>query len=110
MPHMALPKLATEAHERVLDGRPSESESAHSSVDRQASTSLSFATHRAAQPPFGGRIPVSVGPGRPSPGSSANRESGERVSQVPLQAAKVQRPALRVETLPRDRLLDWLRA
>jgi hypothetical protein len=33
MPHMALPKTATEAHEPVLDGRPSDSESAHSSVD-----------------------------------------------------------------------------
>jgi len=32
------------------------------------------------------------------------------VSEFPLQAAKVQRPALRVETLQRDRLLDWLAA
>jgi len=30
------------------------------------------------------------------------------VSEFPLQAAKVQRPALRAETLQRDRLLDWL--
>jgi ATP/maltotriose-dependent transcriptional regulator MalT/DNA-binding SARP family transcriptional activator len=32
------------------------------------------------------------------------------VSEFPLQAAKVQRPALRAETLQRDRLLDWLAA
>jgi ATP/maltotriose-dependent transcriptional regulator MalT len=32
------------------------------------------------------------------------------VLQVPLQAAKVQRPALRAETLQRDRLLDWMSA
>ncbi len=51
-----------------------------------------------------------VGPGRTQPGSSPNRESGERVSEFPLQAAKVQRPALRAETLQRDRLLDWLAA
>ena len=30
------------------------------------------------------------------------------MSEFPLQAAKVQRPALRVETLQRDRLLNWL--
>ncbi len=30
------------------------------------------------------------------------------MSEFPLQAAKVQRPALRSETLQRDRLLDWL--
>ncbi len=30
------------------------------------------------------------------------------MSEFPLQAAKVQRPALRAETLQRDRLLDWL--
>jgi ATP/maltotriose-dependent transcriptional regulator MalT len=32
------------------------------------------------------------------------------VSEFPVQAAKVQRPALRTETLQRDRLLDWLSA
>ncbi|HLY14714.1 MAG TPA: BTAD domain-containing putative transcriptional regulator [Candidatus Limnocylindrales bacterium] len=32
------------------------------------------------------------------------------MSEFPLQAAKVQRPALRAETLHRDRLLDWLTA
>ncbi len=32
------------------------------------------------------------------------------MSEFPLQAAKVQRPALRAETLQRDRLLDWLAA
>jgi ATP/maltotriose-dependent transcriptional regulator MalT/DNA-binding SARP family transcriptional activator len=30
------------------------------------------------------------------------------VSEFPVQTAKVQRPALRAETLQRDRLLDWL--
>ncbi|MGH2464439.1 MAG: hypothetical protein ACRDGI_03180, partial [Candidatus Limnocylindrales bacterium] len=34
--------------------------------------------------------------------------AGEGVSEFPLQAAKVQRPALRAETLQRDRLLNWL--
>ena len=38
------------------------------------------------------------------------RESGERVSEFPLQLTKIQRPALRSETLQRDRLLDWLSA
>ena len=35
---------------------------------------------------------------------------GDRMNGYPIQLAKVQRPALRDQTLARDRLLDWLAA
>src|SRR5450631_3615784 len=107
---MALPKSETDARNLIPDAPPDDAAAKVGSVDRHASSSLSFATQRVAQPPFGGRIPVAVGPGRTPPGFSPNRVSGERVSEFPLQSAKVQRPALRAETLQRDRLLDWLSA
>jgi len=107
---MALPKSETDARNLIPDPPPDDAATRTASVDRHASSSLSFATQRVAQPPFGGRIPVAVGPGRTPPGFSPNRVSGERVSEFPLQSAKVQRPALRAETLQRDRLLDWLSA
>ena len=57
------------------------------------------------------RSPIAVGPGRGSdaapPGSGPLRDE---VNGYPIQLAKVQRPALRDETLERPRLLDWLRA
>src|SRR5664279_5378348 len=107
MPAMALPRSDTEPDPQSRDRRPIATTSSSPSVDRHGSPSLSFATHRAAQPPFGGQIPVPVGPGR-SPARSPSDRTGEGVSDFPLQAAKVQRPALRVETLQRDRLLGWL--
>ena len=57
------------------------------------------------------RSPIAVGPGRGS--DAAPRGSGplrDEVNGYPIQLAKVQRPALREETLERPRLLDWLRA
>ena len=54
---------------------------------------------------------VPMGPGRPTPGASAGASAVERpVGSYPIQPAKVQRPALREETLSRERLLDWLKA
>jgi ATP/maltotriose-dependent transcriptional regulator MalT/DNA-binding SARP family transcriptional activator len=57
------------------------------------------------------RPPVPVGPGRP-PAAVPARSGPVRVevNGFPIQLAKVQRPALRDETLERPRLLDWLRA
>ena len=57
------------------------------------------------------RSPIAVGPGRGS--DAAPPRSGplrDVVNGYPIQLAKVQRPALRDETLERPRLLDWLRA
>ena len=57
------------------------------------------------------RSPIAVGPGQgsdaPPPGSGPLRD---QVNGFPIQLAKVQRPALRDETLERPRLLDWLHA
>ena len=41
---------------------------------------------------------------------SRSAHLSDEVSGYPIQIAKVQRPALRDETLERPRLLDWLRA
>ena len=60
--------------------------------------------------PAGRREPIPVGPGRavvPLPSRSAHLS--DETSGYPIQLAKVQRPALRDETLARPRLLDWLR-
>ncbi|MGH2475146.1 MAG: hypothetical protein ACRDIL_07760, partial [Candidatus Limnocylindrales bacterium] len=81
-------------------------------VDTSAGRSLSFARPGAQPPvrPFAERAPIAVGPGRPSlvqpSGSAPLRDEG---NGYPIQIAKVQRPALRDETLERPRLLDWLR-
>ena len=57
------------------------------------------------------RPPIAVGPGRSmaivAPRSGYLRDQG---TTFPIHLAKVQRPALRDETLERPRLLDWLRA
>ncbi len=82
-------------------------------VDTPEEASLSFtrpgpqrAVYHAAQ-----RAPLPVGPGRPSVAvSSGSGPLLDQVSVYPIQIAKVQRPALRDETLERPRLLDWLRA
>lgn len=55
--------------------------------------------------------PVAVGPGRPvAVAQSTHGASGNPLNRYPIQPAKVQPPALRAETLPRERLLDWLSA
>ncbi len=110
MRDMAAPKSETDDRERTSDGSRHGLLSGRTSVDRQASPSLSFAAQQVTQPPNGGRSLVPVGPGRASPVYAPLRESGERVSEFPLQLTKIQRPALRSETLQRDRLLDWLSA
>ena len=107
MPVMALPRNETEGDRQTAHPRAGSSETGFPYVDSRASASLSFGTHRAVQPPPSGHIPVPVGPGRTPPVPPPDR-TGEGVSEFPLQAAKVQRPALRAETLHRDRLLDWL--
>src|SRR5262245_42469952 len=61
--------------------------------------------------PVGEGVLIPVGPGRPAvsmPSRSAHLSDETR--GYPIQLAKVQRPALREETLARPRLLDWLRA
>jgi DNA-binding SARP family transcriptional activator len=61
--------------------------------------------------PAGKPVPIPVGPGRqadPMPSRSAHLS--DETSGYPIQLAKVQRPALRDETLARPRLLDWMRA
>ena len=108
MPGMALPRDETES-DRLPGNGPQRAEAGPPYVDSRTSPNLSFGTHRAAQPPFGGQVPGPVGPGRTALNSPPGR-TGEGVSEFPLQAAKVQRPALRAETLHRDRLLDWLTA
>src|SRR5450432_1494431 len=104
---MALPRNESADDQSPRNPRSSSAEAALPYVDSRAAASLSFGTHRAAQSPLGGQLPVPLGPGRTPPVSPPVR-TGEGVSEFPLQAAKVQRPALRVETLQRDRLLDWM--
>ena len=82
-------------------------------VDTSRERSLSFGRPETRTPsrPVMERSPIAVGPGRGSdaapPGSGPLRDE---VNGYPIQLAKVQRPALRDETLERPRLLDWLRA
>src|SRR5436190_321996 len=55
------------------------------------------------------RAPIAVGPGRavvPAPERARAEPRGEVT--YPIQAGKIQAPALRDETLARTRLLDWL--
>ena len=54
--------------------------------------------------------PIVTGPGRAGAGSSSHGAHGDRMNGYPIQLAKVQSPALRDQTLARDRLLDWLAA
>ncbi len=81
-------------------------------VDTPVGRSLSFPRPGARAParPSVERAPMAVGPGRPSlvqPSGSAPLR--DEANGYPIQIAKVQRPALRDETLERPRLLDWLR-
>jgi DNA-binding SARP family transcriptional activator len=81
-------------------------------VDTHYERSLSFGRPetRSTPRPVTERTPIAVGSGRgsdaPSPRSGPLRDE---VNGFPIQLAKVQRPALRDETLERPRLLDWLR-
>ena len=82
-------------------------------VDTARERSLSFGRpepHSSSRPSKE-RPQIAVGPGRRS--DAAPPRSGplrDEVIGYPVQLAKVQRPALRDETLERPRLLDWLRA
>ncbi len=82
-------------------------------VDTPSEPSLSFSRPgpQRAVYPAAQRAPIPVGPGRPSVAvPSGSGPLLDQVSIYPIQIAKVQRPALRDETLERPRLLDWLRA
>ena len=82
------------------------------SVDTPREESMSLARpgtfpHRRS---VAGPTPTSVDSGRPAltqPSRSAHLS--DEGGGYPIQIAKVQRPALRDETLERPRLLDWLR-
>jgi ATP/maltotriose-dependent transcriptional regulator MalT/DNA-binding SARP family transcriptional activator len=83
------------------------------SVDTSREPSVPFARTGTVPSlrPGGETVPIPVGPGRPAvsmPSRSAHLS--DKTSGYPIQLAKVQRPALRDETLARPRLLDWLRA
>jgi DNA-binding SARP family transcriptional activator len=83
-----------------------------STVDTPDGRSVSFATHLTQRPsasPDAWR-PVAVGPGRSVAGPLLQGALGEGMNGYPVQPAKVQVPALRDQTLARDRLLDWLAA
>lgn len=81
-------------------------------IDTQSGRSVSSALPETppAVPPDTGRAPVPVGPGRPVAALPRSGPLRDVVNGFPIQLAKVQRPALRDETLERPRLLDWLRA
>lgn len=82
-------------------------------IDTSLERSVSFAPPGPATLAAGSparRAPVPVGPGRMALGAPAllGGASRDGVTGYPIQAGKVQRPALREETLARHRLLDWL--
>ena len=83
------------------------------SVDAARERSISFAPPQRRPSPSGiiSRPPIPVGPGAIA-GAAPSRSAhlSDEGSGYPIQLAKVQRPALRAETLERPRLLDWLRA
>ena len=54
--------------------------------------------------------PIVAGAGHAGAGPMSHGARGDRMNGYPIQLAKVQRPALRDQTLARDRLLDWLAA
>lgn len=81
-------------------------------IDSADRASVSFAPPETspAVPHATGRAPIPVGPGRPVDALPRSGPLRDVVNGFPIQLAKVQRPALRDETLERPRLLDWLRA
>ena len=84
-------------------------------VDTTTRGSVSFAPREAfpPQPSAHDRPAIRVGPGWPPPAvESRSGRLGDEDGHgggYPIDLAKVQRPALRDETLERPRLLDWLR-
>jgi LuxR family maltose regulon positive regulatory protein len=82
------------------------------SVDTPRERSISFPGPGARAPlrPVAARAVTTVDPGERA-GSKPSRSAhlSDESSGYPIQIAKVQRPALRDETLERPRLLDWLR-
>ena len=54
--------------------------------------------------------PIVAGSGSAGAGSMSHGAHRDRMNGYPIQLAKIQSPALREETLARDRLLDWLAA
>ena len=83
------------------------------SVDAARGRSISFAPPQRRPPPseIVSRPPIAVGPGIIAGGTpSGSAHLSDEGSGYPIQVAKVQRPALRDETLERPRLLDWLRS
>ena len=82
-------------------------------VDTQRERSLSFGRPETRQSlrPVPERSPIPVGPGRGAdPAPLRSDPLRDEVNGFPIQLAKVQRPALRDQTLERPRLLDWLHA
>ena len=82
-------------------------------VDTPRERSLSFGRPETRPPlrPVPERSPIPVGPGRgPDPAPPRSGPLRDEVNGFPIQLAKVQRPALRDQTLERPRLLDWLHA
>jgi LuxR family maltose regulon positive regulatory protein len=82
------------------------------SVDAARERSISFHSpqRRPSSREIVTRPPIPVGPGA-TPGATPSRSAhlSDEGSGYPIQIAKVQRPALRDETLERPRLLEWLR-
>ncbi|MBF6605821.1 MAG: hypothetical protein IVW53_09605 [Chloroflexi bacterium] len=85
-----------------------------SSVDSRVGRSVSFAAPdpatAAVQPRATARPPIAVGPGRPASAAPIHVPGNSDVNSFPIDLSKVRSPALRDETLTRDRLLDWLDA
>ncbi len=79
-------------------------------VDTGETRSLEFGTPKGSGSRLASREAIPVGPGRATSAPTVSYSIGpEVVHEFPLQLTKVQRPALRRETLRRERLLDWLK-
>src|SRR6266508_1404695 len=85
-------------------------------VDTRANGSLSFEPPEASRNSAGlneaaERRPGPVGSSRPAIQTPSHvPRTASDVNAFPIHASKVQRPALRDQTLARGRLLDWLNA
>src|SRR5436190_8703260 len=81
-------------------------------VDTLSGESVSFAPPHPSRPAqeSGTWGPDVTGVGHAGAGSMSHGAHGDRMNGYPIQLAKVQRPALREQTLARGRLLDWLAA
>jgi ATP/maltotriose-dependent transcriptional regulator MalT len=79
---MALPRDETGIEQPQRTAGSGSAEAGFPYVDSPTSASLSFGTHRAAQPPFSGQIPGPVGPGRTSPASPGGPEAPAREAVV----------------------------